>query len=258
MAEPLRIYGIAEARPVDALAVAEMRRALASLAGFSLGGHRTPPKLGPYSPLEVLKLALEILFEFSPSAKTYREAKRTIRVYSEDDRKTFESLSYAFSLFANSVFAVYGARKHIDSLKPDVMFLEGVPYDLSELQRVFRSVGVKPPELPSLTARRMVYLDDGYEPYERALQAALSALRTQRGREKHWLIRTLTNLPGAGERALIRAGADHVDPRSDLWQRLRRLTIDRNTGAFPNMLREHNVGLMVIFRAVELEKVFGK
>ena len=132
MGEPRILYGIAESSPFDALLVRNMKRAVDSLLQLNLKRFRVPQKdITRYSALDVMKQALELLYEFSPSEKNYREAMRTIRVYSEGDEEMLRILRENFALIANAVYNAYSGQRHAESLAPETLFLQGIPFDLN-------------------------------------------------------------------------------------------------------------------------------
>lgn len=66
------LYAIAESCPFDALLVRDMKRSINSLLQLNLRRFRLPQKEGTkYSALDVMKQALELVFEFSPSERNY-------------------------------------------------------------------------------------------------------------------------------------------------------------------------------------------
>lgn len=187
MGEPRVLYAIAESCPFDALLVRDMRLAVNSLVQLNMKRFRVPQKIvTKYSALDVMKQALELLYEFSPSERNYREAMRTIQVYSEGDQEMLRTLRTSFSLIANAVYNAYSGQRHAESLAPELLFLQGTPFNSSELQQSFRFVGVRPPDVSSATVKKTVFLDEDFTPYKLLLDGKLNPKAAQIGREEHW------------------------------------------------------------------------
>ena len=212
MDESTVLNAIAESCPFDALLVRNMRATVNALLQLNLRRFRVPQvNLAKYSALDVMKQALELLYEFSPSEKNYREAMRTIRVYSEGDEEMLRLLLESFRFIANAVYNSYSGQRHAESIAPETLFLQGVPFEQSELQQSFRYVGVKPPDISPPSVKRTIFLDEHFEPYKLLLANKIDSSEAQRGREDHWaeIIRaTLTENKG---KALIRTGMEHLD-----------------------------------------------
>jgi len=253
------LYAIAESCPFDALLVREMRRAVNLLVQLNLTRFRVPQKaVTKYSALDVMKQALELLYEFSPSERNYREAMRTIQVYSEGDEETLRTLRASFSLIANAVYNTYGGQRHAESLAPEILFLQGIPFDPSELQQSFRYVGVRPPEISPPTVRKTVFLDEGFEPYKLLLDGKLNSEKAQLGREEHWakvIEATLTTTNGT---ALIRIGMQHIDQPSNPYKQLARMIRRRQTGILPKLLGRSGILIEVVHRIADVNEAFGK
>jgi len=253
MGERTVLYAIAESCPFDALLVREMKRSVDSLLKQNLRRFRVPQQnLAKYSALDIVKQALELLFEFSPSEKNYREAMRTIRVYSEGDNEMLTTIENSFRLFANAVYSVYTSQRRIESLAPQTLFFQGIPFEPSELQKSFRYVGVRPPEISPPGVRRTVFLDEGFEPYKALLEGKVSEGQAEEGREEYWARVISQNLTASGK-SLIRAGANHV-PAGCLLRRFR----GRRTGRLPILLRKSGIEIQEIDRVADVNKVFGK
>ena len=119
MGETRVLYAIAESCPLDALLVRDMKRAVNLLLQLNLKRFRVPQKnMTKYSALDVMKQALELLYEFSPSERNYREAMRTIQVYSEGDQEMLSTLRSSFALIANAVYNAFSGQRHVESLAP--------------------------------------------------------------------------------------------------------------------------------------------
>lgn len=186
MGESRVLYAIAESCPFDALLVRDMKRAVNDLLQLNLKRFRVPQQqLAKYSALDVVKQALELLFEFSPSEKNYREAMRTIQVYSEGDEEMLRTVQRSFRLIANAVYNAYSGQRQAESLSPEILFLQGMPFDPSELQQSFRFVGVRPPEVNPASVKETVFLDEGFEPYRLLLEGKFDPNDAE-GREEHW------------------------------------------------------------------------
>ena len=164
------LFAVAESCPFDALLVRDMKRTVNSLLQLNLKRFRVPDKtMTKYSALDVMKQALELLYEFTPSEKNYREAMRTIQVYSEGDEEMLNILRVSFAFIANAVYNAYAGQRQVESKAPELLFCEGVPFDNMELQQAFRYVGVRPPENPS-SVKRTVFLDEEFKPYRLLLE----------------------------------------------------------------------------------------
>jgi len=252
------LYAIAETHPFDSLLVRNMRNAVNSLLQLNLKRFRVPEKsVTRYSALDVMKQALELLYEFSPSERNYREAMRTIQVYSEGDYEMLKVLRESFSLIANAIYTAFSGQKHAESLAPEIMFLQGTTFQPSELQESFRFVGVRPPDMSPASAKETIFLDENFEPYKLMLGGQVRLEDAQKGREEHWTRIIESTLSRTNGTALIRAGAEHVDPPASILARgLRRLQ-QPDTGKLPTLLREKGINLKVIHRIADINKVFG-
>ncbi len=254
MDEPKILYAVAESCPFDSLLVREMRRAVDALLQLNLRRFRVPQQnLAKYSALDIVKQALELLFEFSPSAKNYREAMRTLRVYAEDDGEMLTTLQSSFRLIANAVYNAYTGQRRAESLEPHRLFLQGVHFDPSELQKSFRFVGVRPPEVSPPSVQKTIFLDEGYEPYKEILEGKISDEAHNGDRLEHWTEIILENFDANG-RKLIRAGLNHVDPSTSLLRKLP-LSKDRK---LRTLLKKRKIELQVIERVADVNQVFGK
>jgi len=259
MGESRVLYAIAESCPFDALLVKEMKRSVNSLLQLNLKRFRIPQKMTThYSALDVVKQALELLYEFSPSERNYREAMRTIQVYSEGDQEMLSTLRACFSLITNAVYNAFSGQRHAEALAPDILLLQGIPFKQTELEQAFRFVGVKPPDVMPRSVKTTVFLDNGFEPYRHLLDGELTHEQANIGREEHWagiIEDTLTKNAG---KALIRAGAEHVDqPRSGLEAIITKFRASR-TGRLRGRLQKKGITLKVSYRIENINEVFGK
>jgi hypothetical protein len=253
------LYAIAESCPVDTLLIRDMKRAVNSLFQLNLKRFRVPQKAGTkYCALDVMKQALELLFEFSPSKRNYREAMRTIEVYSENDDEMLRTLMATFSLIANAVYNAFIGQKHAESLAPEILFLQGIPFGAGELQQPFRFVGVIPPDVNPASVREVVFLDANFEPYKLLLDGKLDLLRAQHGREEHWARVIESKLSKTRRTALIRAGAEHVDRPKGIVSELRHRINPSESGRLPTMLRKKGIQIKVVHRTLDINQVFGK
>lgn len=256
MGQEKTLYAIAESCPFDAILVRDMKRSVNSLLQLNLKRFRVPQKnMTKYSALDVMKQALELLFEFSPSERSYREAMRTITVYSEGDEEMVRTLKESFFLVANAVYNAYNGQRHAESLAPEILFLQGIPFDPAELQQSFRFVGVRPPDVSPPSVRKTLFLDEGFEPYRLMLEGKLR-LSEMHGREEHWA--ELIESALSGELALIRVGVDHIGQTGSIGKGLTNLLRQGETGKLPQLLREKGIQINVISRTADVNKVFGR
>ena len=259
MGEARVLFAIAESCPLDALLVKEMKRAVNSLLQLNLKRFRVPQKnMTKYSAMDVLKQALELLYEFSPSERAYREAMRTIQVYSEGDEEMLRTLRSSFALIANAVYNAFTGQRYVESLAPSTLFIQGVPFEPAELQQIFRFVGIRPPEISPPSTRTTVFLDEGFEPYRRLLEGKLKPRDTQTGREEYWAKRIEAILSESNGTALIRAGADHVDQPNRTYKQLANRIHRIETGNLPRVLLNNGIQIRVIHRIADVNRVFGK
>jgi len=253
------LYAIAESCPFDALLVRDMKRSVNSLLQLNLRRFRLPQKEGTkYSALDVMKQALELVFEFSPSERNYREAMRTIQVYSEGDQEMLHTLQESFHLITNAVYGAYSGQRHVESLSPDILFLQGTFLDPAEIGQSFRFVGVKPPAISLPSVRRTVFLDEGFEPYKLMLEGKLMPHEAQHGREKHWAKLIETDLADARGTALIRAGANHIDQAQSVLRRLQNMIHRDESGKLPRILHRKGIQIKVVHRIADVNPVLGK
>ena len=259
MGESRTLYAIAESCPFDDLLVRCMKNAVNSLLQLNLKRFRVPQKtITHYSALDIMKQALELLFEFSPSEKNYREAMRTIRVYSEGDEEMLRTLQTNFFLIANAVYNAYSGQRHTESLAPEILFLQGRPFDPSELHQSFRFVGVRPPDISPPSVKTTVFLDEGFEPYRLMLEGKKTADEADVGREEHWahvIESTLSNNDGI---ALIRADAKHVDQPASKLGRIFADLLKSKSGRLTQVLRRRRITLKVIHRLTNVNEVYGR
>ena len=250
MNQPHVIYAIAESCPFDSLLVRDMKKEVHTLLQLNLKRFRVPQKtVTKYSALDVLKQALELLFEFAPSEKNYREAMRTIQVYSEGDAEMAQTLKSSFMFIANAVYNTYAGQRHAEKLSPEILFLQGLPFDQAELQQAFRFVGVKPPDANTATVKKTYFLDEGYEPYKRFLDLGVGD-QPQRGREEHWariIENTLLEFSG---RALMRVGVDHIE--SHVFR------FSKDTGHLISILRKRDIEVELVEKIADVNDAFGK
>jgi len=259
MGELKVLYAIAESCPFDALLVRDMKRAVNSLLQLNLKRFRVPQKtIAKYSALDVMKQALELLYEFSPSEKNYREAMRTIQVYSEGDEEMLRTLRDSFCLIANAVYNAFSGQRHVESLAPEILFLQGVPFEPIELQQSFRFVGVRPPDVSPPSVKRTIFLDEGFEPYRLLLEGKITPKEAQSGREDRWaeiIEATLSMNDGA---ALIRAGVERLNQPESMFKRVLSGLHPSETKNLPRTLRQRGIEVKVIHRIADVNKVFGK
>jgi len=254
MSESRVLYAVAEACPFDSLLVREMRRSVDALLQLNLRRFRVPQQsLAKYSALDIMKQALELLFEFSPSEKNYREAMRTIRVYAEGDAEMLTTLKSSFRLIANAVYNAYAGQRRAESIEPHTLFFQGVRFDATELQKSFRFVGVRPPDVSPPSVQRIIFLDEGFEPYKAVLEGKVAEKEAEKGREEHWTEVILENLGGDGKN-LLRAGSSHIDPSRGLV----RMLSGSKGGRLPKLLRKSGVELQIVDRVADVNQVFGK
>jgi len=259
MGERRILYAIAESCPFDALLVRNMKRAVNDLMQLNLKRFRVPQKqLAKYSALDVMKQALELLYEFSPSEKNYREAMRTIQVYSEGDEEMQHTIQNSFRLIANAVYNAYSGQRYAESLAPEILFLQGVSFEKSELEQSFRFVGVRPPDISPPSVRRTTFLDEGFEPYKLLLDGRITNREAQKGRAEHWARQIEATLIANNGTPLIRVGAEHVNGKAQgLNETLRRI-FDRNSGRLARILEKKGMALKVIHRIADVNEAYGK
>jgi len=254
MGEERILYAVAESCPFDSLLVREMKSSVDSLLQLNLRRFRVPQQnLAKYSALDIVKQALELLFEFSPSEKNYREAMRTISVYAEGDEEMLSKVRESFRLIANAVYNAYAGQRRVESLAPHTLFLQGIRFDPSELQRSFRFVGVRPPEVSPPSVQKTVFLDEDFSPYKAVLEGKIVESAAVNDREEHWTEVILANLDASGKN-LLRAGSNHLEPPRGLFGRLSR----PKDGRLPQLLRKRGVKLQVIDRIADVNQVFGR
>lgn len=259
MGEDRILYAIAESCPFDALLVKDMRFAVNALLQLNLKRFRVPQKgLAKYSALDVMKQGLELLYEFSPSEKNYREAMRTMQVYSEGDEEMLRTLKNSFRLIANAVYNAYAGQRHAESLAPEMLFLQGVPFEPNELQQSFRFVGVRPPDISPPTVKNTIFLDEGFQPYNLLLAGKIGPRECQRGREEHWN-RIIRNILGRNSgKALIRAGVEHLNPPNSIVNKIVRVASRSSTGKLPGLLKRDGITLKMLQTIQDVNRTFGK
>ncbi len=257
MGEARILYAIAESCPLDRLLLRDMKGAVNALLQLNLKRFRVPQKaLAKYSALDILKQALELLFEFSPSEKNYREAMRTLQVYSEGDEVMLRTLQNSFRLVANAVYNAYSGQRHAESLSPDTIFLQGLPFEPNELQQSFRFVGVRPPEISPPSVKNTVFLDEEFAPYGLILQGKIEPREAQNGREEHWAGIIAANLDSGT--ALIRVGAVHLDPAGSAVRRIINTVSRPDTGRLRGILRQKGITVKVVQTVPDVNKVYGR
>ena len=205
-----------------------------------------------YSALDVMKQALELLFEFAPSEKNYREAMRTIQVYSEGDHEMVQTLKNSFRFIANAVYSAYEGQRRVESIGPETLFLEGLPFDPTELQQAFRFVGVKPPDPRPSTVKKMTYLDEGFEPYKQLLEGKIGPEHAQVGRELHWVNTIHDVIREQTGHAVIRVGSKHLE--GSLITRILRA----QTGQLIELLRRRDIEVKIVEKIADVNEAFGK
>lgn len=259
MGESRTLYAIAESCPFDALLVRDMRKAVDALLQLNLKRFRVPGvSLAKYSALDVMKQALELLYEFSPSEKNYREAVRTIQVYSESDEEMKRTVQASFRLFANAVYNAYSGQRHAQDLAPEILFLQGVPFDPNELQKSFRYVGVRPPELTPTTVKNVVFLDAGFEPYKLLLDGKTDSQSAQMGREEHWANVIKTTLEKDHRPALLKVGKEHLEQSRNPIRHFAKRVLKDETGKLPVMLLRDGIRIEIAYRIADVNETFAR
>ena len=250
MGESRVLYAVAESCPFDSLLVSEMKKAVNALLQLNLKRFRIPEKtVTRYSALDIMKQALELLFEFSPSEKNYREAMRTIQVYSEGNDEMLETLRNIFKFIANAVYNTYTGQRHAENLGPEILFLQGLPFDQTELQQAFRFVGVRPPDPSPKTVRKTYFLDEGFEPYRIFLEKKTEEPR--KGREEHWGTIIEGALSKQTETALMRVGAEHLESGISRF-------LPKNTGRLISVLEKRGIEVKVVGKIADINEKLGK
>jgi hypothetical protein len=149
-------------------------------------------------------------------------------------------------------------QRQAESLAPEILFLQGIPFDPTELQRSFRYVGVRPPEISPPTVESTVFLDEGLESYRLLLEGKLDREEAYRGREESWAKRIRSALNASKGTALIRSGREHLDRSANPFKRLVDIVQKPRTGALPKLLRDSGIRLQVARRVLDINEVFGK
>jgi hypothetical protein len=228
-----------------------MKKAVNALMQLNLKRFRVPQKtMTKYSALDVMKQALELLYEFTPSEKNYREAMRTIQVYSEGDDEMVQTLNSSFKFIANAVYNTYAGQRRAEKLSPEIIFLQGLPFDQTELQQAFRFVGVRPPDTSTPTVKKTYFLDQGYEPYKRFLVEGVGE-QPQKGREEHWAMIIEDALSNCSGKALMRVGSEHVESHLIRF-------IPKDTGRLVSILNKHEIEVEVVEKIADVNETFGK
>ncbi len=182
---------------------------------------------------------------------------RTIQVYSEGDEEMSRTLRDSFRLIANAVYNAYTGQRHAESLAPEILFLQGVPFEPNELQQSFRFVGVRPPDISPPSVKRTTFLDEDFEPYNLLLEGKITPEKAQKGREERWARTIKATLNNSGT-ALIRVGAEHVSlPKSaimKIFSGIRRSA----TGNLPKILQQEGIGITIIHCIPDVNEVYGK
>jgi hypothetical protein len=163
------------------------------------------------------------------------------------------TLQSSFRLIANAVYNAYTGQRRAEAFEPRTLFLQGVAFDAGELQKSFRFVGVRPPEVSPPSVQRTIFVDEGFEPYKAVFAGKVAEKEAENGREKHWTKVILDNLDGSGKN-LLRVGLNHVEPPMGLLQMLSR----NKGGSLPKLLRKNGVELRIVDRVADVNEVFGK
>ncbi len=259
MGEDKILYVSSESCPFDLLLVRRMKETINTLLRLNLKRFRVPEKsVTKYSALDVMKQALELLFEFAPSERNYREALRTIRVYSEEDDEMLTILTRSFRFIANAVYNAYTGQRHAEELSPTTLFLQGVRFDLTELQHSFRYVGVRPPDVSPSSVRKTVFVDEGFEAYTLLLESKISPNDAARGREEHWASKIEEALRDQSGVALMRVGREHIEPTDSVLWRLAGMFSSEHSGRLRELLRKRGVSVKLVDRIPDVNQVFGK
>jgi hypothetical protein len=259
MGSGMVLYAIAESCPFDTLLVRNMRTAVNALLQLNLRRFRVPQvTLAKYSALDIMKQALELLYEFSPSEKNYREAMRTIRVYSEEDGEMLHTLQESFRLIANAVYNAYSGQRYAESIAPETLFLQGIPFEQNELQQSFRFVGVRPPDISPPSVKRTIFLDEDFELYKLLLTGKIKPNEAEKDRERHWaevIQKTLNESPNT---ALIRTGTEHLAaPHSPVSGALKRLR-HSDIGNLIKLVQDRGIEVKIIATIANVNDIFGK
>jgi hypothetical protein len=143
-------------------------------------------------------------------------------------------------------------------LAPEILFLQGIPFDPSELQQSFRFVGVRPPDVSPPSVKTTVFLDEGFEPYRIMLEGRKTVDETDVGREEHWAHVIESTLSSNDGIALIRAEAKHVDQTASRLGRVFADLLPSKSGRLTQMLRRRGIALKVIHRLSNVNEIYGK
>jgi hypothetical protein len=236
-----------------------MKRTVDSLLQLNLKRSRLPQKAGTkYSALDVMKQALELVFEFSPSERNYREAMRTIQVYSEDDPEMLRTLRESFQLVTNVVYTAYSDQRHLESISPDLLFVQGTFLSQEVLQQSFRFVGVKPPSISPATVRKTVFLDETFEPYQLMLNGRIIPQQAQHGREEHWAKLITSNLAYDDRKPVIRAGADHLEQVYHKFGITQKMIHHDESGKLPRILEKNGIHIEVVHKIADVNRALAK
>jgi hypothetical protein len=259
MGKQRTLYVIAENCPFDAMLVKEMRRSVNSLLQLNLKRFRVPEKTTTrYSALDILKQALELMFEFSPSERNYREAMRTIQVYSEGDEEMLKILRASFKLTANAVYNAFSGQRYAETLKPTILFLQGIPFERTEFEQAFRFVGVRPPDISPSSVKAIVFLDEKFEPYKELLNGELVQEQVEKERSEHWANIIEDRLVNNAEKALIRVDSKCVDRRRTTLRGIMTRRHSSGSGKLRDLLQVRGITLEVIHHTEDINAVFGK
>jgi hypothetical protein len=120
------------------------------------------------------------------------------------------------------------------------------------MQKSFRFVGVRPPEISPPSTRKVVYLDEGFQPYRALLDGRTTQEQAEAGREEHWSEVIQKNLVTDGKN-LIRTGLNHIRPNGFV-AKLR----GSDTGKLPSLLKKNGVEISIIEQVADVNLVFGK
>jgi hypothetical protein len=173
---------------------------------------------------------------------------RTIQLYSEDDEEMAQVLKASFKFISNAVYNTYAGQRRIESLMPNLLFLQGIPFAPTGLQQTFRFVGVRPPENPA-TMKRTIFLDEGFEPYTSLDGTAAN----NRGREQYWVKKIEATLSSENGKPLMRVGVEHLDTSG-----LTGMLMLGARGRLTRLLQQRGIRVEIVDRVADVNQVFGK
>ena len=136
--------------------------------------------------------------------------------------------------------------------------MQGVPFEQSELQQSFRFVGVRPPDIAPSSVKRIIFLDEHFEPYKLLLtnESALTCL--EKGREEHWAEIIQSTLAHNNGKALLRVGVEHLDVSGTPLARAAKRIRHHETGKLVGLLGNHAIDVEITARIANVNEVFGK